>query len=229
MTLKALIFDIDGTLAETEEAHRLAFNRAFDMWDLGWHWSRSEYRALLQTTGGKERMEAFQTTRPAGARRLAGDEIARLHKDKTEIYAGLLAQGDLELRPGVARLIEEAREAGLKLAVATTTNRPNVEALTQCCWGRAAHNVFDVIAAGDEVAAKKPGPDVFNLALERLELPASACIAFEDSLNGVNSALGAGLRVIVTPSIYTDDQDFEAASHVVQDLSQERLASLVPA
>lgn len=227
MTLRALIFDVDGTLAETEEAHRAAFNRAFEAWKLGWHWSRKDYRELLKTTGGKERMAVFQSTLPEGARRLSDVEIAQLHTEKTAIYADILAQGDLELRPGVAGLIKEAREAGIKLAVATTTNFPNVEALTHCCWGLPARGVFDVIAAGDEVAAKKPAPDVFNLALERLNLPAEACLALEDSLNGVQSALGAGLRVIVTPSIYTDDQDFGVATRVVQDLSQERLSRLV--
>ena len=218
MELKALIFDVDGTLAETEEAHRTAFNRVFERHGLGWHWSMQDYRELLKTTGGKERMRAFQATLPAGERRLSDEEIAALHKEKTAIYGEILAAGELELRPGVAALIDAARAAGLRVAVATTTNLPNVEALTRCCWGRPAEEIFDVIAAGDQVRAKKPAPDVFNLALERLGLPAGACVAFEDSLNGVRSARGADLRVVVTPSIYTDDQDFSAAQLVVPTL-----------
>ncbi len=218
MELKALIFDVDGTLAETEEAHRAAFNRVFERHGLGWHWSMQDYRELLKTTGGKERMRAFQATLPAGERRLSDEEIAALHKEKTAIYGEILAAGELELRPGVAALIDAARAAGLRVAVATTTNLPNVEALTRCCWGRPAEEIFDVIAAGDQVRAKKPAPDVFNLALERLNLPAAACVAFEDSLNGVRSARGADLRVVVTPSIYTDDQDFSAAQLVVPTL-----------
>ncbi len=219
MDLKALIFDVDGTLAETEEAHRAAFNTVFERHGLGWHWTMSDYRELLKTTGGKERMRAHQDTLPEGARRLSNDEIAALHKEKTAIYGEILARGELELRPGVADLIERARAAGLKVAVATTTNVPNVEALTRCCWGRGADEVFDVVAAGDQVRAKKPAPDVFNLALERLGLEPGACVAFEDSLNGVRSAKGAGLRVVVTPSIYTDDQDFSVAELVVPSLA----------
>lgn len=214
MPLKALIFDVDGTLAETEEAHREAFNRVFARHGLDWHWSMEDYRELVKTTGGKERMKAHQATLPADARRLSDEEIAEMHKEKTAIYGEILAAGELELRPGVEGTIRAARNAGLKVAVATTTNLPNVEALTQCCWGKPAEEVFDVIAAGDQVKAKKPAPDVFELALERLGLEAAECMAFEDSLNGVRSAKGARLRVVVTPSIYTDDQDFSMAQLV---------------
>ncbi len=220
MTLKALIFDVDGTLAETEEAHRAAFNQVFANWGFDWSWSQAQYRELLKTTGGKERIRAWQENLPQGARRLTDDEIARMHKEKTAIYTDILAAGDLDLRPGVAELIDRARADGLKLAVATTTNLPNVEALTRCCWGAEPYDIFDVIAAGDEVAAKKPAPDVFRLALERLGLPAQVCVAFEDSLNGVLSARGAGLPVVVTPSVYTDDQDFSQAQMVVDSLSE---------
>ena len=151
MTLKALIFDVDGTLAETEEAHREAFNQIFAKWDLGWNWSVADYTILLKTTGGKERMRAHQETLPAGERRLTDDEITKLHVEKTAAYAAILAAGKLELRPGVADLITAARARGLKLAVATTTNTPNVEALCQCCWGKPALEVFDFVAAGDMV------------------------------------------------------------------------------
>ena len=228
MTLKALIFDVDNTLAETEEAHRAAFNRVFADWGLDWHWSQPQYRELLKTTGGKERIRAWQQGLPEDARRLSDDEIARMHKEKTGIYTGILAAGNLDLRPGVAEMIEAARSAGLKLAVATTTNLPNVEALTSCCWGKAPGDLFDVIAAGDEVASKKPAPDVFQLALERLELGPEVCVAFEDSLNGMISARGAGLPVVVTPSVYTDDQDFSGAQMVVDSLAGMRPADLEP-
>ncbi len=223
MPLKALIFDVDGTLAETEEAHRAAFNRTFEKWGLGWHWSRDLYRDLLKTTGGKERIAAFQATLPETARRLGAEEIARLHAEKTAAYGAILAAGELSLRPGVADLIARARAAGLKIAVATTTNLPNVEALTRCCWGRPATGIFDEIAAGDMVAAKKPAPDVFELALRKLGLPADACLAFEDSRNGVLSARGAGLRVVVTPSAYTDADDFDGADLVIPSLESVHL------
>lgn len=226
MTLQALVFDVDGTLAETEEAHRAAFNRTFAAHGLGWNWSMDDYRWLLKTTGGKERMRAWQDRLPADARRLSGTEIAALHVEKTATYGEILAAGELALRPGVADLIETARAAGLKIAVATTTNIPNVAALTRCCWDAEPREVFDVIAAGDEVAAKKPAADVFELALARLGLGAAACVAFEDSLNGVFSAQGAGLAVVVTPSIYTDDQDFTGADLVRPDLAGLTLEAL---
>lgn len=223
--LKALIFDVDGTLAETEEAHRAAFNQAFRDAGLDWNWSMQAYRILLRTTGGKERMRAYQADLPAHAR-LTDAQIVALHMEKAARYGEILARGELALRPGVAKMIELARAAGLKIAVATTTNLPNVEALAQCCWGRGADEIFDVIAAGDQVSAKKPAPDVFLLALARLGLPAAQCIGFEDSLNGVLSARAADLRVVVTPSIYTDDQDFSAAELVCPTLDTLSLADL---
>lgn len=225
--LKALIFDVDGTLAETEEAHRAAFNATFRAWGLDWDWRREDYAWLLKTTGGKERMKRFQQDLPEGARRLSDDEIAALHKEKTQAYADILARGELALRPGVAALINAARAAGVRVAVATTTNTPNVEALAQCCWGRPAREVFEVIAAGDLVAAKKPAPDVFLLALERLGLAAEDCLAFEDSRNGVLSAQGAGLRVVVTPSAYTAADDFSDAEWVIPDLRADHLPDIL--
>lgn len=223
---RALIFDVDGTLAETEEAHRAAFNTAFVQAGMDWCWSMEDYRILLRTTGGKERMRAHQQSLPKDAR-LSDEQIADLHKKKTVLYGDILASGALDLRPGVDTLIKTARAQGLRIAVATTTNLPNVEALSQCCWGCAATEIFDVIAAGDQVNAKKPAPDVFELALERLNLPAHDCIGFEDSLNGVLSARAAGLRVVVTPSIYTDDQDFSAAQLVQPSLEGLTLSQLV--
>lgn len=220
MSLDALIFDVDGTLAETEEAHRAAFNASFAGWGLGWHWSREDYRELLKTTGGKERLRAFQAGLARQERRLSEDEIAAFHAEKTSAYAGILARGSLVLRPGVAGLIAAARASGRRLAVATTTNRPNVEALCRCCWGKAASEVFDVIAAGNEVAAKKPAPDVFVLALERLGVGPERALAFEDSRNGILSAQGAGLPVVVTPGGYTDAEDFSAADWVVPSLER---------
>ncbi|WP_101067208.1 HAD-IA family hydrolase [Roseovarius salinarum] len=223
MPLRALILDVDGTLAETEEAHRAAFNATFARWGLGWHWSRDTYRELLRTTGGKERIRAFQ-----GAEGPLGDaEIAALHAEKTRAYAGILARGDLSLRPGVADLIAGARRRGWRVAVATTTTRPNVEALCRCCWDSPADALFDVIVAGDEVAAKKPAPDVYDLALSRLALPPGDGLAFEDSRNGLLSARAAGLRVVVTPSAYTDAEDFREADHVFPDLAAAGLRDVL--
>lgn len=215
--LKALIFDVDGTICETEETHRHAFNWAFTDSGLNWHWTVDDYRRLLRTTGGKERMRAH---RDACGLLLPDDaKIAELHALKTEHYVAALANGDVIPRPGVREIITEARRRGLALAIATTTSPANVEALVQAIWGCRAQDLFDVIAAGDEVAAKKPSPDVFLLALQRLRLPAHAAIAFEDSRNGLRSARAAGLSVVVTPSIYTADEDFAGADWIVPDLS----------
>ena len=221
MRIKALIFDVDGTLAETEEVHREAFNRIFDEVGLNWHWSVDDYTRLLKTTGGKERMRKHRDD--LGATEPSDDRIAELHKRKTAIYAEIVASGNLNLRPGVRELVSDARAAGIRVAVATTTNTPNVEALCQACWGQPANEVFEVIAAGDEVDEKKPAPDVFNLALERLGLPAQDCIALEDSRNGLLSAHAAGIAVVVTPSAYTAKDDFSEAAHVVADLTHDNL------
>lgn len=225
MTLKALIFDVDGTLAETEEAHRHAFNATFVEEGMNWYWSRQDYGVLLQTTGGKERMRRHRDD--IGASVPSDEDIAALHRVKTAHYAAKLASGSLRLRPGVKELVANARAAGLKLAVATTTNRPNVDALCLACWKQPADEVFDVIAAGDEVAAKKPAPDVFLLALERLGMDASDAIAFEDSTNGVRSARSAGLRLVVTPSAYTAEEDFADADWTIPDLTLANLPELL--
>jgi len=218
MTIKALIFDVDGTLAETEEAHRAAFNLAFKTAGMDWNWTVEDYRQLLKTTGGKERMKAHQASLPAD-QHLSDDEIKELHAAKTKLYVKILKEGKLPLRPGVAALIEVAKAAGVRVAIATTTSRPNVDALCACCWGKPADKVFEAIACGDQVERKKPAPDVYELALERLGLPADECVAFEDSLNGVKSAQGAKLPVVVTPSMYTDDDDFSDAESVVINLT----------
>ncbi len=212
----ALIFDVDGTLAETEELHRRAFNETFAEAGLTWRWSRADYRILLRTTGGKERIAAFLTREGLDPRAV---DIPALHHAKTARYGALMAAGAIGLRPGVAELIDRARRAGLRLAVATTTSRPNVEALTLAVWKRPAAEVFDVLACGDEVAAKKPDPEIYRLALVRLGLSPASCLAFEDSRNGLLSALGAGLACIVAPSAYTEGEDFRGARAVLPDLA----------
>ncbi len=220
MTLEALIFDVDGTLAETEEAHRHAFNDTFAEAGMDWHWSVEDYTWLLRTTGGKERMRAYRDHVGQGP---DDDTIAALHQRKTARYAQIIASGALDLRPGVASLIDRARARGLRLAVATTTNRPNVDALCRACFCAPMKDVFEIIAAGDEVARKKPAPDVFALAVSRLGIAPDAAMAFEDSRNGVLSAKGAGLPVIVTPSAYTAQDDFAGAEWIVPDLTLPHL------
>jgi HAD superfamily hydrolase (TIGR01509 family) len=218
MVPAALIFDVDGTLAETEELHRQAFNAAFADAGLPWQWDARLYRRLLDVAGGKERIAHFIAGDPDQPRMDAG-RIAELHAAKTKAYTALVAQGAL-LRPGVARLIAEAKAAGVPMAIATTTSLPNVEALLGAALGADALASFAVIGAGDVVGAKKPSPQIYDYVLQRLALPAAACIAFEDSTNGVRSACGAGIPTIVTPGIYTEGDDFAGALSVVSDLGE---------
>lgn len=223
MTLEALIFDVDGTLADTErDGHRVAFNQAFSEAGLDWHWDAPLYGELLAVTGGKERMRFYlDRYRPDLPRPADLDaQIARLHAAKTRHYTALLAQGDIPLRPGVRRLLAEARAAGLRLAIATTTTPENVTALLRCALAADAESWFEVIAAGDVVPAKKPAPDIYRYALEKLGLEAHACLAFEDSENGLRAARGAGLRTVVTVNDYTRDQDFRDALLVLDQLGE---------
>ncbi|CAH2602169.1 Protein CbbY, plasmid [Rhodovastum atsumiense] len=212
----ALIFDVDGTLAETEELHRQAFNQTFAAAGLPWHWDRALYRRLLAVAGGKERLAAFVA---AQAPERAGEvDIPALHAAKTARYTQMIAAGAVTLRPGIARLLAEARQAGVPVAIATTTSLPNVEALLRATLGEAGPGAFAVIGAGDVVPAKKPAPDIYAHVLRRLAIPASACIAFEDSTIGLAAARAAGIPTVVTPSLYTDEDDFTGALAVVSDL-----------
>lgn len=219
--LQALIFDVDGTLADTEgDGHRIAFNAAFEAAGLDWHWDATRYGELLAVTGGKERIRYYLAQSHPALLDEAGIDarITQLHKAKTALYSSLVAGGALPLRPGVARLIAEARAAGLRLAIATTTTPENVEVLLEHSLAAGSSAWFEVIGAGDVVPAKKPAPDIYQWVLERLQLPAAACLAFEDSENGLRAARGAGLRTIVTVNAYTEQQDFGDAAIVLSDL-----------
>ncbi|MCE1238691.1 MAG: HAD family hydrolase [Azonexaceae bacterium] len=229
-TCQALIFDVDGTLAETErDGHRVAFNAAFRDCGLSWHWDEQRYGELLAITGGKERIRHYAAhDAPAIAERPDFDAlVGQLHKIKTAHYLRLVDRGQLPLRPGVARLINEARQAGLRLAIATTTTPENVDALLRANLGPDAPGWFDVIGAGDIVPAKKPAPDIYQWVLDRLALPASACLAIEDSEMGLKSALTAGLRCVVTISEYTRGQDFRGAERVLEGLAGSSLREVV--
>jgi beta-phosphoglucomutase-like phosphatase (HAD superfamily) len=218
MPLKALIFDVDGTLAETEELHRTAFNESFKAFGFGWQWSPALYRELLQVPGGKERLRHYiETTRPQkGVEALA--RMPEFHAEKTRRYGGLVSSGVLKPRPGVLRLMKEAREAGVKLAIATTSDPANVEALLKASFAPDAPSWFAAIGAGDMVPNKKPAPDVYLWVLEKLGCDAGEALALEDSENGLIAARAAGLRVLATPSFYTDTDDFSGAEVVLSDL-----------
>jgi HAD superfamily hydrolase (TIGR01509 family) len=233
---RAIIFDVDGTLAETEELHRLSFNETFaamnvdDLWPdprRRWLWSREDYGRLLATTGGKERIAAYLKEDlgldPSGF----GARIGEIHAAKTRRFGELLAEGALAPRAGVERIIAMARARGVKLAIATTTSPANVEALCRALFRAPAGDIFAAIAAGDDAPRKKPAPDVYLLALARLGLPASASVALEDSRNGLLAAKAAGLRCVISPSHYSRGEDFALADLRLDEFAWEAIAPMV--
>ncbi|WP_298242417.1 HAD family hydrolase [uncultured Bradyrhizobium sp.] len=215
----ALIFDVDGTLAETEELHRQAFNHAFVCQGLDWQWDRTTYKDLLRVTGGKERMRSYHARLKVGPP-LSDADVAELHRIKTAHYAELVETGCCSLRPGVIELLAAAKARGQRLAIATTTSHGNIDALLSQALGANWTAAFDAIVAGDDVRHKKPAPDVYLETLARLKLGAAECVAIEDSANGLISASRAGIPVLITRSMFFRDEDFSAARCVLDDLSE---------
>ena len=223
MELKALIFDVDGTLADNVRVgHRVAFNQAFEARGLDWRWDVETYGGLLEIFGGKERLKHYiEESLPADQQPEDVDSfVAEVHADKTRRYTELLEQGTIPLRPGVARLLREARAAGLALAVASTTTPQNVATLMRANFGPDEADFFDVVSAGDMVENKKPAPDVYERALDELGLPPEACLVFEDTSLGLASARNAGLDTVITVNDYTEDEDFSGALLVLDHLGE---------
>lgn len=219
MSPRALIFDLDGTVADTEEMHRRAFNAAFIRLELWWDWAPGRYASLLSISGGLDRLHHYVESLATGTA-----EKARLHAivpiihfTKSEIYGELLRAGRPPLRPGVARLITEAWHEGLDVAVVSTTGSANALELLRHHFKRGE---IELLVCADEVERRKPAPDIYRRALALLHRPAEDCIAFEDSANGVRAARAAGLAVVAAPSRWTTGQDFDGAHRVVHDLSE---------
>ena len=212
--LRALLWDVDGTLAETErDGHRVAFNLAFEAHQLPWRWDEAHYGALLAITGGRERLLADMATR-ADAPGTAGEREAlarEVHALKNLRYAELVHDARLPLRPGVADLIEEARSAGLRQAITTTTSRSNVDALLRVHLGPHWQDHFAAVVCGEDVQRKKPDPEVFVCALKELGLGPLEAVALEDSPGGVAAARAADVPVIVTRSAYFESATLEGA------------------
>lgn len=221
--MKAIIFDVDGTLADTErDGHRVAFNLAFTDAGLDWVWSEEMYGKLLAITGGKERIRYYielENPEYPDVDDLDG-WIADLHASKTKHFVSLLRAGEIPLRSGVRRLLTEAHDAGVTLAIATTTTPQNVSALLEHAMFTGAESWFEIIGAGDIVANKKPASDIYDHVLSQLDLSADECIAIEDSHNGLRSSLGAGLKTIVTINGYTEAEDFTGASLVLDQMGE---------
>lgn len=221
--LQGLIFDVDGTLAETErDGHRVAFNRAFGEMGLDWQWSESFYGKLLHVSGGKERLRYYlqhyqpQFQPPGDGKQF----IAAVHATKTRYFKTLVAQGAIPLRPGVKRLLQAAKAAKMRCAIATTSALPNVLALIKETLGEDSPAWFEVIAAGDIVPAKKPAPDIYAYVLDKMQLAPSECLVFEDSQHGLAAARQVGLPTIVTVNGYTQTQDFQGAILVLNHLGE---------
>lgn len=226
--LKALIFDVDGTLADTERAHLSAFNQAFAEAGLDWNWSVPAYQRLLEVAGGKERIRAYWASRGDMPRDTAQVDgvIRQLHAAKTRAYEAAVQAGAVPMRPGVLNLLHRAEAAGLRLAIATTTSPENVDALLGHWCGVAWRQRFSVIEDASTAERKKPDPQVYQQALCRLGLPAANCLAFEDSANGLRAARAAGLATVVTPNAFTAHHDFSGAAQVLENLDGVSLLQL---
>ena len=229
MKLEALIFDVDGTLADTELAHLAAFNQAFAQEGIGWQWDVPLYTQMLEVSGGKERMlHYWRQVRPDVTDLGNGVQatVARLHELKTAAYEQAVRDGAVQLRPGVLKLIEAAHAEGLRLAIATTTSAVNIVALLRRASGPDWQRFFTVVEDASTAPRKKPDPMVYQQTLARLALPAAACLAFEDSANGLVAARTAKLATIVTPNDFTAHHDFTGALRVLPDLAGVSVAQL---
>ena len=229
-TLQALIFDVDGTLADTESAHLAAFNHAFAEIGMDWVWDEALYTGLLDISGGKERILHYWKSRNPGMLEVdamaLSDTVERLHELKTAAYEAEVNGGAVSLRPGVLKLMDEALAQGMQLAIATTTSPVNIAALMRRAIGPDWRLNFTAIGDASTAPIKKPHPQVYLQMLAALQLKPDACLALEDSSNGLRAATAAGLATIITPTTYTAHHDFGAALRVVPDLSQVNLAQL---
>jgi HAD superfamily hydrolase (TIGR01509 family) len=223
---KVLLFDCDGVLGDTEQfGHLPAFNQMWREHGVDWQWSVEEYGRKLAIGGGKERMRSlfadrdFLAVRPHPGTEAKVDEIvAGWHRRKSEIYKEIILSGRIPARPGVKRLAEEALAAGWTLGVCSTSKRPSVLAVLHCAMGEPLAGRFALVIAGDEVPVKKPAPDIYLTAADRLGVTPAECLVIEDSRNGLVAADRAGMRCLVTVSGYTRDEGFSEAALVVSSL-----------
>jgi HAD superfamily hydrolase (TIGR01509 family) len=218
--MEALIFDCDGVLVDTErDGHRVAFNRAFATLDLPFEWSVEEYGELLKIAGGKERMRSFFEKNRWPIEAVDRDAlIKRLHQLKTDYFIQLIESGELPVRSGINRIVDEAYSVGVQLAVCSTSNERAVIGVVRRLLGLERYAKFAGIFAGDVVARKKPDPAIYQLAVQRLQLDPTRCLVVEDSHNGLVAANRAGIACLITPSTYTMAEDFDHAVAVYPEL-----------
>lgn len=224
-TLKAIIFDVDGTLANTEETHRQSFNSAFSEFGLDYQWSEEEYTDLLSISGGRERILAYLKSRNHTIKGdlTLRDFALRIHQRKSDIYREKVIAGHLGLRIGVPRLIAESRQQNIRLGIATATSHANVKTLLESNLGPNALSLFDAVVTSDIVKDKKPSPVVYQFALAELGLASDNCIAIEDTTNGNRAARASGLKTIITTHAFTIDNDFTGASLVLDQLGEPEM------
>lgn len=219
--LTTVIFDMDGTLADTEEVHRQAFNLAFDDFNLDWHWSRKEYEELLVISGGRERMRQYALDDEDFKMPPDLDEyVAGIHKLKTNHYARMLVEGHVMLRPGVRRIIDECREAGFRLAIATSSQLTNVDTLLDHNLPSDWRSWFEIVASCDIVESKKPSPAVYQYVMKQMNVSPKECLALEDTRNGFLSGQAAGIQTVITTHYFTQNNDFTGAPLVVDSLGE---------
>ena len=222
MELSAVFFDVDGTIAETENFHRKAFNEAFKEFNLDWFWDEPIYKELINIGGGKERI--MYHIKRAWPEMLTYKNLSKyidsIHKTKNEIYEDFLTESKIEVRPGIKRLIKELREQSIKIGLVSSTSEINLLNLFEKGLKIDYRKIFDIIAHGDSTPNKKPSPEIYEWALEKLRLPAQACVAIEDSPRGLDAATKANITTIVTPSILTLNEEFKDAKLVISDLGE---------
>jgi HAD superfamily hydrolase (TIGR01509 family) len=226
--LAALIWDIDGTMAETErDGHLVAFNDAFEAHGLPWHWSVERYSELLQITGGRERLLYDMARRPETPADGSGREsMARaLHAEKNRRYGRIVERGGILLRPGVTRLLREAQAAGLKLAIASTTSRVNADALLGAQLGQDWEQYFAAVICGEDAPLRKPDPQCYLRCLEALDLDPEEAVAIEDSPNGLAAANAAGIATLVTRSVFFASHAYAGAMAVCDSLEDPAVPS----
>lgn len=223
MKPQAIIFDCDGVLVDTErDGHRVAFNNAFSLFGIEVTWSPVMYKHLVRVAGGKERMRSYFNEHGWPLEYSDKDLLIKeLHLKKTAIFMDLIEEGKLPLRPGVMRLIDEAIDNNITLAVCSTSNEKSVNLIVKSLLGAERKAYFGAILAGDVVSRKKPDPEIYNLCQSSLNLDPSRCVVIEDNRNGLLAAKGAGFRCLVTTNAYTLEEDFREADRVVPELGDE--------
>lgn len=230
--LRALLFDVDGTLAETEtHGHRVSYNRAFRELGLRFRWSPQLYRKLLEAPGGRERLlhfrERYQPDLGIHAEQDPAAWAETVHRIKSQHFRRLLRRGQVPARPGVARLFAEAKLAGVRIAVVTNASRASVAAVLRYSLGPSLMRQVEFVVGAESVTHKKPHPEPYLRALEKLRLDAFECVAIEDSAQGLKSAAAAGIPTLVVQNDDTRGQDFSRAALVVDSLGEPGLSPQV--